>query len=171
MASPAAGGGGEDDSRARQAFLDGAAAYDEGRYEEALTFFTFAYELSGRPALLYNIALVEDRLRMDREALVHYEAFLEQTGDSPTRVHAETRARILRDNQARDEDLLAEAVRRARQADQDEAEVYESPWLWAGVGAAVIAGVTVALVLTLGDPGVADPSRGTDGSTVFALGF
>jgi tetratricopeptide (TPR) repeat protein len=51
-----------DDERARMHFQSGQAYFETGEYESALREFTRAHELSGRPALLYNIVLVHERL-------------------------------------------------------------------------------------------------------------
>lgn len=53
---------------ARGLFLEGVAAFSEARYETTLDRFNFAYQLSQRTALLYNVGLTEDRPRHDREA-------------------------------------------------------------------------------------------------------
>ncbi len=63
--------GADPDERARQLFLDGDAHYAAGRYEEAVENFIEAYELSGRPALLYNLANVYERLS-DYESAADY---------------------------------------------------------------------------------------------------
>jgi len=60
------------DPRERQAralFDQGSLAYEEGRYEEAISAFEQAYGLSARPLLLYNIANAQERLGMLSEAL------------------------------------------------------------------------------------------------------
>jgi tetratricopeptide (TPR) repeat protein len=64
------------DQEARSLFESGRSAFAQGRYEAALSRFQEAYELSGRSALLYNIATTHDRLRHDREAIESFEAFL-----------------------------------------------------------------------------------------------
>lgn len=58
-----------EDVRARELFQNGAILYDEGRYEEAVLAFEEAYRLSGRPALLFNIANALERLGRWQEAL------------------------------------------------------------------------------------------------------
>ena len=60
------------DPRERQAralFEQGSLAYEEGRYEEAISAFEQAYGLSARPLLLYNIANAQERLGLLSEAL------------------------------------------------------------------------------------------------------
>lgn len=54
---------------AKNHFGAGKAYYDERRWEDALREFKEAYRLSKRPALLYNIALCNERLLRYEEAL------------------------------------------------------------------------------------------------------
>ncbi len=57
------------DERARELYENGAILYDEGRYEDAVIAFEEAYRLSGRPALLFNIANALERCGRWGEAL------------------------------------------------------------------------------------------------------
>ena len=50
---------------AKKSFADGTQAYANGEFEAALANFRRAYELTGSPDLLYNIATVSDRMRHD----------------------------------------------------------------------------------------------------------
>lgn len=84
------------DSQARALFEAGATAYNGGRYEQALRYFREAYELSERPALLFNIGMSADRLRQDELALRSFEQYLEQVPDAPNREAAEARIQFLR---------------------------------------------------------------------------
>lgn len=52
----------DNDARARELYDNGAILYEEGRYEDAVVAFLEAYRLSGRPALLFNIANAQERL-------------------------------------------------------------------------------------------------------------
>jgi tetratricopeptide (TPR) repeat protein len=52
-------------------YLDGDARYAEGDYEGARQRFEEAYRLSGRPALLFNIANALERMGRYEEALFH----------------------------------------------------------------------------------------------------
>lgn len=72
---------GDDDTRARELYENGAILYDEGRYEDAVAAWNEAYRISQRPGLLYNIANAEERLGRYQDALDHlnrYRAFAEQ---------------------------------------------------------------------------------------------
>ena len=91
--------GAQDDreEEARALFMAGRAAYDAGRYEAALDRFQEAYELSGRPSLLYNIGQAADRLRMDQLALESFEEFLAETPpETRNRDVAQRRVEFLR---------------------------------------------------------------------------
>jgi tetratricopeptide (TPR) repeat protein len=85
---------GEEEARAR--FVAGRIAFGEGRYEDALADFTRAYELSGKPELLYNIGHTADRLRHDEEALEAFERFLELMPEHEARDEVERRVAVLR---------------------------------------------------------------------------
>jgi hypothetical protein len=64
------------DPRAKTLSDEGRAAFDAGRYDEAIEKFQAAYELSPAPGLLYNLAQAY-RLRGDcTAALSRYRAFL-----------------------------------------------------------------------------------------------
>jgi len=66
-----------DDARARELFLRGDAHYAAGRYEQAVSDFLEAYELSGKPALLYNLANVYERLSDYAAAADYLRRYLE----------------------------------------------------------------------------------------------
>ena len=57
------------DERARELYLRGDRLYAEGSYDEAVVAFEKAYELSRRPALLYDMANALERLGRYEEAL------------------------------------------------------------------------------------------------------
>ncbi len=64
------------DVRARELFQKGDAAYAEGRYEEAHAAFQEAYDLSGRPQLLFNISNALERLGRYADAVEALEKYL-----------------------------------------------------------------------------------------------
>jgi tetratricopeptide (TPR) repeat protein len=64
------------DTRARELFQEGDVQYAEGRYEEALAKFQEAYDLSGRPQLLFNISNALERLGRLVEAADALEKYL-----------------------------------------------------------------------------------------------
>lgn len=65
----------EDQAQARLLFENGERLYDEGRYEQAIVAFREAYDLSRRPALLYNMANAYERLGRLEEAVDALNAF------------------------------------------------------------------------------------------------
>ena len=63
--------GGEDDELARQLFITGQNAYEEGRYRDALAAFESSYRNSSRPAILRSIAYCHEKLgELDQALLV-----------------------------------------------------------------------------------------------------
>ncbi|MBC7171459.1 MAG: hypothetical protein H5U40_03485 [Polyangiaceae bacterium] len=84
------------DREARALFEAAREAYGAAEYERALEYFQRAYELSGRPALLFNIAQSAERTRDDDRALASYELFIEADPDSEFREQAERRVSLLR---------------------------------------------------------------------------
>jgi tetratricopeptide (TPR) repeat protein len=68
--------GSAEDDRARELYIKGDRAYAEGDYESALEAFEEAYALSGRHALLYNMANAHERLGEPEKALDKLRKFL-----------------------------------------------------------------------------------------------
>ena len=104
------------DTEARSRFEAGRAAMAAGRTEDALADFRRAYELSHRPALLYNIGVAADRLRHDDEALEAFEAYLAAmpAEEISNRAEVESRLVVLRETIAartRGEDTREEDTR------------------------------------------------------------
>jgi tetratricopeptide (TPR) repeat protein len=98
------------DAEARSIFDAARTAFNNGRYEEALEYFTRAYELSGRPELLYNLGQTLDRLDREAEALDHYRRFLVELPDTEMRGQAEGRIRIIEERLAAAEAAEAAAA-------------------------------------------------------------
>lgn len=82
------------DEEARSLFEAGRTAYNNAHYEDALSYFKRAHELSGRGELLYNIGQTADRLRLDEDALDAFEAYLAAVPEAANR--GEVQARITR---------------------------------------------------------------------------
>ncbi len=59
----------DDDARAREHYRRGERYYAEGDYEGAIAEFQKAYDLSGRPKLLFNLANAHERLANYEEAI------------------------------------------------------------------------------------------------------
>lgn len=146
--------------QAKRAFAAGTSAYERGDFKAALVQFRKAYELTGSPDLLYNVAAVADRLRHDDEALAAYQDYLKARPATPDRDHVEGRIKALRasidarDLAARQAEaeaarLAEEAVARDRKA-RDEAAYIDpgvGPWITLGSGAASAAAGVILLGL------------------------
>jgi tetratricopeptide (TPR) repeat protein len=186
----------DEEGVAKGLFQAGKAAYDAGRYEEALSFFEQAYEHSGRPRMLYNIAQAADRARRDERAIEAFRGFLALLPDDPLRPEVEKRVAAL-------EQALAERAAQASQvaaaispaAVTDPAPASETPavqrslatpaaarnedsggllskwWVWATAAVIVGAGVTAAVLVLDGKESVTNaPIAGEVGGVVQTLG-
>jgi hypothetical protein len=85
----------ERDQRARAMFEMGRQAYGDGRYRDAWANFHEAYQLSGRPELLYNIGQTADRLGQDSDALKAFRMYMERLPDAKNRRDVENRIHAL----------------------------------------------------------------------------
>jgi len=142
---------------AKKAFATGTQAYTNGEFKAALTSFRRAYDLTGSPDLLYNIATVSDRMRRDEEALRAYEGYLEARPDSADREHVASRIDVLRaaiearqraeldaEIEARSAAIEAAARVKAERPLTQYVGPGPGPWITIGVGgAAVVAGAVL----------------------------
>jgi tetratricopeptide (TPR) repeat protein len=80
------------ESEAERLYNQGQTAYDDGRYDDALTAWQKSYQLSKLPGLLFNIAQAE-RLRARpgdcTKAVAHYKQFIQLQPKSSERPTAE----------------------------------------------------------------------------------
>jgi len=83
------------DQRARSLFEQGRQAYGDGRYRDAWANFHDAYQLSGRPELLYNIGQTADRLGQDADALKAFRMYIERLPAAANRHDVENRIHAL----------------------------------------------------------------------------
>ncbi len=125
------------DAEGRALFDAAVAAYDAGRYADALRHFRAAYEASHRPELLYNIGQAADRLRRDDEAVEAFTQFLEAVPDSPRRAQIEARIAVLRSAPAGASDAPPTTVddTPAGSAGSDAL----GPWMTTGAGLVLLA--------------------------------
>lgn len=72
-----------EEEEARQAFIQGSEAANEGRWADSLQYFQQAYMLSGVPTALYNAAMALRALGRHREARDAFQRILDEHGDSP----------------------------------------------------------------------------------------
>lgn len=170
------------DEEARMLFEAGRSAFDAGRYIRALSHFEAAHELSGKPLLLFNMALAHDQLGHRDQALTLLKRYLEEDPDSP---HLErVRARIEQLEADRDpvSPRSAALLSHGGSAPSDAPPLYRRWYVWAATGAAVVAIVVVASVMAGSDGSGADPVAaggttrvpgqpvpGSDGSVIYAL--
>jgi tetratricopeptide (TPR) repeat protein len=148
-----------EDQAARLLFQSAREAFAVGEYERALSGFQQAYDLSRRPALLYNIGTTLDRLRRDDEALAIFEQFLREDPETPNRAEIESRvaqlragiqARHAREEAAR---LEAERVDAERRAAEEERRLAEEHHRLAEEAAS--GGTPPVLVISVGGVAVA----------------
>jgi tetratricopeptide (TPR) repeat protein len=162
------------DEEARARFEAGRLAYASSRYADALSEFEHAYELSGRPELLYNMGQCFDRLRRDADAIETFERYLRELPAASNRIEVETRLEVLR----------AAARERAVVTLSPELLTTEAPppaaggvetewWFWAALGGgALVVGAVVAILVATTSTTSTDPLYAGDvgpGGIVVAL--
>jgi len=81
---------------AREHFLDGKRAYEQGLYEEAIRSFREAGALSPSPVLDYNLARCFERLDQPRQALKLYVAYLKARPRAANRAQVQQRVKALK---------------------------------------------------------------------------
>lgn len=84
-----------DPSTAKAHFEEGARAYQEARYKDAISAFSKAYTEDPKPILLYNMAQAYERLADIPNALRAYRDFLREGASDEDREIVETRIRNL----------------------------------------------------------------------------
>jgi hypothetical protein len=70
---------------AKQLYLDGKHQFEEQHYEASLRLFERAYQLSARPALLFDIAACLSALDRPREAAARLRDYLDRVPADPQR--------------------------------------------------------------------------------------
>lgn len=162
---PAAG------ARARELYQAGQERFQAGRYAEAIDAFERGYTLDPRPEFLLNLAQSYRALGRRAEAISYFERFIAAAPDHELRPAAErTLTDLRREEESERRSAPAtpppptpppagrapapprrlslvsterEPARRAETAPRGSSRV----WLWAAVGAALLAGGGVALYL------------------------
>lgn len=87
----------ERDQQARKLFEQGREAYGDGRYRDAWAYFHQAYQLSGRPELLFNIGQTADRLGQEADAVQAFSMYVERLPAAPNRKDVENRIHALQE--------------------------------------------------------------------------
>ncbi len=82
--------------KAKKEFAAGKSAFDAGDFPEAASHFKTSYNLSKKPALLYNVALANESGGQDDIALFYYRKFLSDApADAPQRPEVTDRVKAL----------------------------------------------------------------------------
>lgn len=147
----------ESDAEAQARFTAGEIAFGAGRFEDALSDFRRAYELSERPELLYNIGLAAYRLRDDVQALEAFERFIEALPGHPNAAQVRGRIETIRRDQA--SAARETENREAYEAEGDPGNEVSppaeqsrvGPWVLGVAGGALAIGGAVLLALALSD--------------------
>src|SRR5262245_19580633 len=77
------------EASADETFKQALAAYDAGRYREAIELYARVYRDTRAPAVLFNIAQAARQLGDCPRALAHYRRFVAEAPTSPDRPRAE----------------------------------------------------------------------------------
>jgi tetratricopeptide (TPR) repeat protein len=156
-----------DSSQAHKRYEQGAAAYNLGRFDEAIAAFSDAYERDHAPILLFNIAQAHWKKGDSERALFFYRRYLEADPQARNRPQVDARIRAL-ENQLAAAAPVAEAraplppvLRPTAAAAQSPIEIssrpaprepaqplLRRPWLWGAVGVVVI-GAAAAVVAVM----------------------
>ncbi len=94
-ASPAQAASAADRLLAKQYYRLGQTLFNQASYAEAFVQFQKAYEASGRPALLYNMARCQELLGQIGQAVALYRRYLSEAGNPRDRADIEARIRNL----------------------------------------------------------------------------
>lgn len=86
----------QDDERARAHFVAANAYFEDGRFNEAAREFAEAYQLSGRPEMLINLARAQERASAIREAIATLELLLHRHPQTSYKAEAEAQLARLR---------------------------------------------------------------------------
>ncbi len=89
LALPASAAADSKTQAAREAAETGRRAYNLNHWDEAIAAFEKAYQLSGDPALLFNLAQAHRQALHGNEALHFYKVYLREQPDGPNREVAE----------------------------------------------------------------------------------
>lgn len=102
-ATPAWAQDSEINQRAREYFLKGKKAYQQGLYEEAMKNFQMALAVRPSPILEYNIGRCHDKLGQHKAAITAYKRYLVFSPNAPNRKTVEARIAALKALQPRPE--------------------------------------------------------------------
>lgn len=111
----------DENVEAKQHYDIGATAYEANDYATARTHFLAAWELSHKPAILFDLARVETKLGNDEKAIAYLQQYLKEVPDAvdavSVRTEIEARQNALVERRARaDAERRADDVRRQVEA-------------------------------------------------------
>ena len=129
------------DARALELFEKSEAAYDAGRFADAIALLRESYALKKEPVLLYNMGRSYEGLGDIGAAAEAYEGFLRAQPRTPDRGALERRIATLRRQLAEKEALKKKASQRPARSPS------AVPWVVAGVGAAgLVTGAVIGVM-------------------------
>lgn len=82
--------------KAETLYKEGTAAFEAGKFEEALAAFTEAYNLSGEPGLVFNLAVCSEQTGNVEKAIAYYQLYLEENPDASDAGEVKKRLEILK---------------------------------------------------------------------------
>lgn len=68
---------------AKEKFVEGTRAIEDGKYADALEAFRISYETRPKPVVLFNIAMCEKALSRYAESITTFNRFLKEAADRP----------------------------------------------------------------------------------------
>lgn len=138
------------DDEARRLYVEGEAHYAAGRYRDAAASFERAYELSRRPALLFNLGNAYERLGDLKRAADYLRDYLNSPGARGTELVRQRIVRLEATHAAQERERAERQAQRATAQPQPQAEPANKPsalpgYILLGIGAA-----SLATAITLG---------------------
>ncbi|MFW5876500.1 MAG: tetratricopeptide repeat protein [Myxococcota bacterium] len=154
------------DQEAKSRFRVGGMLYDEGRFREAAGEFEKAYEMSGKPALLYNMYIAYRDAGLTERAVEVLRKYLDEASDIPDRRKLEVRLGAMEktlggesdegspEGDARSEDGTAAGAEADAGAAtpgpaQEDGGSKVVPWTITGLGAAILVAASVTGITAL----------------------
>lgn len=154
------------DQEAKSRFRVGGMLYNEGRFREAAGEFEKAYEMSGKPALLYNMYIAYRDAGLTERAAEVLRKYLDEASDIPDRRKLEVRLGAMEqtlegesdgaapEGDGTEQGAPAETDGDAAAATPEPARAEEGPsqvvpWTITGVGAAILVAASVTGITAL----------------------
>ncbi|MBN2341011.1 MAG: hypothetical protein JXX29_06060 [Deltaproteobacteria bacterium] len=87
----------EDLEKAQEIYRKAVEAFSQKTYEDALAQFKEAYNLSQKPAILYNLAVCHEKLKQTDHAIAYYELYLEEVPEAEDAAFVKQKVAWLKD--------------------------------------------------------------------------